>query len=421
MMYALNIVSLIIFWWSIALTAGAVGGEEISRRRFAASSAVIALSGIFISFCQMNSFNRVPIAIIIPALILCFAIQFGRVRLMYLYIILVSDIAITFFADNLNALVNADNNGICKSAVTLGIRLIFFAAAGFICKYFEKHNYRSILANIPKRIYVLIAANLFCCSFITAVNNYDIPSARAKALALDVLIMISVIMNLTVTVSLIFNVLASRHSQDMVALLNSQINLQLSHYEHLDRLNADMRRFRHDYKNHLHSVLSLIKMNESGDAEKYIEDLLKIEDTTVMAYHTGNHLADAILSDKSEGLGGLGKISFEGMIPSELDNVELCTILSNSLDNAVEACIGQGGGDISVRSGLSHGYLLIKITNPTDKNARYDTIPHTTKNDPENHGLGLLSIEQIARKHDGKITVSCADGVFELSVLMKSE
>lgn len=206
----------------------------------------------------------------------------------------------------------------------------------------------------------------------------------------------------------------------MIGLLDSQINLQISHYEKLDRLNGDMRRFRHDYINHLHSVLSLIKMNEAGDAESYIENLLKIEDTPVMTYHTGNHLADAILSDKSEKFGS-GKLTFSGMIPSEFDNVDLCTVLSNSLDNAVEACEKCGGDRISVEAGLSHGYLLIKITNPTDKNVRFDTIPPTSKEDPGNHGLGLLSIEQAAHKHGGRITINCADGIFELSVLMKAE
>lgn len=421
MAYILNIASILIFWWSAVLITSAVDRERVSHKRLAASSAVVTAAAVLIVYCQINSFDKIPMIAMMLAFILGFLIQYKKVKLMHLYTALVSDISVTFFSANIDAVIDPDRDYACKSAVTLGTRLVFFIAAVFINRYFQKHSYQSILANIPKRIYVLIAANLFCCSFITAVNNYDIPSARTKALALDVLIMISVILNITVTVSLIFNVLASRHSQDIVNLLDSQINLQISHYEHLDRLNADMRRFRHDYINHLHSVLSLIKMNEAGDAENYIENLLKIEDTPVMAYHTGNHLADAILSDKLEKLGSLGKISFEGMIPSEFDNVELCTILSNSLDNAVEACTKQGGGDISVKSGLSHGYLLIKIANPTDKNARYDAIPPTSKTDPENHGLGLLSIEQVARKHEGKVTVNCADGVFELSVLLKTE
>lgn len=420
MVYALNIASILIFWWSAVLITSAVDRERVSHKRLAASSAVVTAATVLIVYCQINSFDRIPMIALILSFILGFLIQFKKVKLMHLYTALVSDIAVTFFSANIDAVIDPDRIYACKSAVTLGTRLVFFIAAVFINRYFGRHQYQSILANIPKRIYVLIAANLFCCSFITAVNNYDIPS-RTKALALDVLIMISVILNIAVTVSLIFNVLASRHSRDIVNLLDSQIGLQISHYEHLDRLNGDMRRFRHDYINHLHSVLSLIKMNETGDAEHYIEELLKIEDTPVMAYHTGNHLADAILSDKSEKLGSYGRISFEGMIPSEFDNVELCTVLSNSLDNAVEACIKQGGGDISVRSGLSHGYLLIKIANPTDKNARFDAIPPTSKADPENHGLGLLSIEHIARKHGGKVTVNCADGVFELSVLLKTE
>ena len=211
----------------------------------------------------------------------------------------------------------------------------------------------------------------------------------------------------------------TRYSNDILKLLNSQINLQISHYEKLDKLNSDIRRFRHNYINHLHSVLALIRMNELNDAQKYIENLLEIEDTPTIAYNTGNHLADAILSDKSEKFGECSHIEFNGIIPPELDNVDLCTILSNSLDNAIEACFKCGGNLIDIVANTAHGYFVITITNPTDKAECFDQIPSTTKEDSQNHGFGLLSIEQVAYKYDGKINIHCADGIFELSVLLK--
>lgn len=214
MMYAINIVSLLVFWWSAVLIAGSIDAVRISHKRLGASSAVMLAAAAGIVYCQINAFDKIPMVAMILAFLLCFFIQFGKVKLMYLYIALVSDVAITFFSANIDALIDPDRNDICKSAVTLGTRLVFFIAAVFICRYFRKHSYQSILSYIPRSIYVLIAANLFCCSFITAVNNFDIPSPRTKAMALNILITISVIMNIWVTVSLIFNVLASRHSKD---------------------------------------------------------------------------------------------------------------------------------------------------------------------------------------------------------------
>jgi len=228
----------------------------------------------------------------------------------------------------------------------------------------------------------------------------------------------SILCSTAIIILLIFNVMLKKHSEDNLNRLDSQIKLQISHYEKLDRHNAEMRRFRHDYRNHLRAILSLISMDETEEAREYISNILNIEEIPELAFDTGNCLADAILTDKSEQFSD-GTIDFKGIIPDSLDNADICTVLSNALDNAIEACVACGNKHIDINSNVKQGYFVITIANPTDMENFSGKIPETTKPDPSSHGYGLISIETIARKNNGRIKLNCENGRFTLSVLMK--
>lgn len=142
-----------------------------------------------------------------------------------------------------------------------------------------------------------------------------------------------------VVISLFMNVIAKQHFTAVSQMMERQVELQISHYDNLEKMDAEMRKFRHDYTNHLKSILSLIRMNECSQAEEYID---KIQNTEYKfhtpMFYTGNRLADAILSEKSVTLDAGCRIEYSGIISSSIENVDLCIILSNALDNAIEAC-----------------------------------------------------------------------------------
>ena len=139
-----------------------------------------------------------------------------------------------------------------------------------------------------------------------------------------------------------------------------------------------------------------------------------------MSFYTGNRLADAILSDKSgKALKENIVISFEGSIPAdEISNYDLCTIMTNAIDNATEACrMLSGERRITIRGRETNQAFAITFSNPvaediTVKNNRIKT----TKADKENHGFGTENIRQIIRKNNGTFKLSCENKVFTLSV-----
>lgn len=200
-----------------------------------------------------------------------------------------------------------------------------------------------------------------------------------------------------------------------------QLELELNHYSNMVEKNRDMRVFRHDFKNNLISVRALIGDGQYNEAEKYIDELYGRLDATKNAFSTGNHLADAILAEKnSAAVSQKTEIDFDGIIPSDgIDNIDLCTILANALDNALEASKPIENAIINVRAAVNSAVFMLTVSNPTlqpveIKNNRVKT----TKADSVNHGLGIGSIKNAAKKYNGEVNLKYEDGHFTVEVMM---
>lgn len=200
-----------------------------------------------------------------------------------------------------------------------------------------------------------------------------------------------------------------------------QLELELNHYSNMVEKNRDMRVFRHDFKNNLISVRALIGDGQYNEAEKYIDELYGRLDATKNAFSTGNHLADAILAEKnSAAVSQKTEIDFDGIIPSDgIDNIDLCTILANALDNALEASKSIENATINVRAAVNSAVFMLTVSNPTlqpveIKNNRVKT----TKADSVNHGLGIGSIKNAAKKYNGEVNLKYEDGHFTVEVMM---
>lgn len=200
-----------------------------------------------------------------------------------------------------------------------------------------------------------------------------------------------------------------------------QLELELNHYSNMIEKNRDMRVFRHDFKNNLISVRALIGGGQYNEAEKYIDELYGRLDATKNAFSTGNHLADAILAEKnSAAVSQKTEIDFDGIIPSDgIDNIDLCTILANALDNALEASKSIENATINVRAAVNSTVFMLTVSNPTlqpveIKNNRVKT----TKADSVNHGLGIGSIKNAAKKYNGEVNLKYEDGHFTVEVMM---
>lgn len=234
-------------------------------------------------------------------------------------------------------------------------------------------------------------------------------------------VIILTIVFICIIASLLLNVIAKQHFTTLSQMMEKQVELQISHYNEVEKMNYEINRFRHDYSNHLQSILSLVQMGECSMAEEYILKLKKVKsEPAATLFYTGNRLADAILTNKSSLLDEGSRIEYSGIMPLSVDNVDLCVILSNSLDNAIEACHElQKPCMISMFAKEQQGYFIMSIKNPTLCSESFYDIPVTTKSEKEHHGMGLRNIESVVKKYDGQMKIKCENGFFELVITMK--
>lgn len=196
-----------------------------------------------------------------------------------------------------------------------------------------------------------------------------------------------------------------------------------THYQEIETMYTKMRGWRHNYRNHIQVMKALA---EKGDIETIKDYLNKLDEdlTTIdMVVKTGNTMADAILNSKislakSKGI----KVKVDAHIPIKLkmSELDLCVILGNLFDNAIEANLPLPEDErlIRVYMDMKNTQLYISFTNFTasGKLAKEANLFKTTKGD--GHGFGLVSIDTIIEKLDGYISRNSEDGAFTTEILI---
>lgn len=215
-----------------------------------------------------------------------------------------------------------------------------------------------------------------------------------------------------------------------VAAMNERyLKTELEHFEAYRKNQEETRRIRHDMKNHL---LCLREMAETGctdDIKNYLDSLSSRVSQTEAELHCGNDIADAILNEKYRSAREKGiRIQVQGRIVADMhwDPLDICTIFSNALDNAIEALERQAPSDFEpwIHVGCSNQGLaqLIVFENPVNSHVVIGTDGHTEKPDKDSHGFGIFNIRLAAEKYQGQVsrTVEHRDGcaVYRLEVLL---
>ncbi|HBN83586.1 MAG TPA: ATP-binding protein [Clostridiales bacterium] len=220
----------------------------------------------------------------------------------------------------------------------------------------------------------------------------------------------------------LFNVLFGRMIDRRIS--EYQNDLITKHYDEVQNIYKAMRGWRHDYHNHIQTMLALI-----GKDEPLKEYLLNLNDdlTTVdTVIKTGNVMIDAILNSKIS-LIQSKKISVnaKATVPPELKilEVDLCIILGNLLDNAMEACLA--GVDntvfppwIRVYMGMLKGQLYISVSNSVKGEVRRVGKTYLSTKDSNTHGFGLTRIDRIVNKYNGYINRKNEEGVFATEIML---
>ena len=208
-------------------------------------------------------------------------------------------------------------------------------------------------------------------------------------------------------------------------LLNTQMRLEKESFKRIEESYNRTRELRHDLKNH---IFSLKGIAENGSKEELLGYLEKMTDAVEEATYVSmsrNSAVDAVLNEKllyAQKNSVATQFDVAPLSDMKLSAMDVCTVLSNALDNAIEACAQipeKSERYIDVKITDLENELIISVRNPAlsapkKRAGRYIS----AKKDKENHGLGLQSIKRTVEKLKGDMLIKYEEGIFNLVVSM---
>lgn len=211
-------------------------------------------------------------------------------------------------------------------------------------------------------------------------------------------------------------------------LLTAQISAQEVSIKNLENAYNRTRNFRHDIKNHMLTMSILAENGNLEEIKKYIREMNGIIDESSYVRITGISAVDAILNEKlyaaqSESITTNYDVS--NMEKNSIKPVDMCIILSNALDNAIEANKKIEDPEKRYIKLKIHGtgtFSVISVVNPTvSAPMKINSNSYTTsKKDSGNHGFGLKSIESTTKKYDGEMLTKHEDDTFTLVIKLNA-
>ena len=223
-----------------------------------------------------------------------------------------------------------------------------------------------------------------------------------------------------VVVDLIF----IRVIQDLVQKkqLEEQRALQAKHYAALMDQQQSIRALRHDLANHLMTV-NILAQKDAAQAEAYIKDLTRqFREMTAIDF-CENRTADAVLYGKRAEASASGvAFTVDAVLPETIgvDELDLMSLLSNLIDNALDAAKQAEDKRVTVTLRTEAGAVLLNVENTVPPGTVVDP-RRTTKANKQMHGLGVGIAEGICRKYHGSLSFQPGDRTVEVSAMLLAE
>ncbi len=201
-----------------------------------------------------------------------------------------------------------------------------------------------------------------------------------------------------------------------------QSDLMRKYCDEVESMYTKMRGWRHDYHNHIQAMQASMALGNYDEVNNYLRQLnddLTNVDTTIK---TGRVMVDAILNGKMNiALQNKVAVNAKAKIPPgvPVTDVDLCVIIGNLLDNAVEENrkLPEEDRFIRIYLGQKNTQFYLAFTNAAGKKReKQGSLFQSTKG--IDHGFGLARVETIVKKYGGLFSTDSEDGGFTAEILI---
>lgn len=208
--------------------------------------------------------------------------------------------------------------------------------------------------------------------------------------------------------------------------LNKQLVMQMEHYTDIEENKDITKKILHDMKNHLGVINSFLYEENIEDARNYLGKVT--ESISSMSLHTfcENKVVNSILNNKHKKFIDLDiNVNMNIYVPEKLNisQTDLCSIFSNTIDNAIEACSkiqDKNSRFINIKSNTDKGYFVYEVENSKINQIKVNGLRFiTNKKNNLIHGYGVDIIRTVISKYNGDMDTEYTDNTFKIILFIK--
>lgn len=282
-----------------------------------------------------------------------------------------------------------------------------------------KENIFSYADSTPVSVILLILSVLFINSALISNQAVSIqPQSRPLQAGINRTLLIACMLPvLAMAALLLLNTAAGKRFESSAVMLEMQLDMRDFRLRSLEQINAEIAEFKHDYRNHLLCLHSLVDRSDYENARVYLENITgRCRIGEIVRIFSGNKAADAVISSKFSSVRALGiTAEFYGCISKSISPDDISAILFNALDNAAESCRKAAGGisrqAIRLLCILDRGFQIIIVSNPCCACPPF--VPDTNR---RGRGCGLRIIKKTVGVYGGYVSVKHTNSMFTLTL-----
>ena len=267
--------------------------------------------------------------------------------------------------------------------------------------------------NYWKQVWSISIALFFASLLLTPINKYDIT-------LMDLISRVFI----GIAALIICRVITYEYTQNLkMGKISDQLHLQKNYYKALSDNVEKVRKARHDLKYHISAITWFVENEELDELKKYLDEYQSTYKINSSIPYTGSSAIDGIIYHYMEIAGEKG-IRFEincSFNDLKINDVDLCTLLGNVLENALTANENlKGDKFITIYSENDDYQFVLIVDNSFDGIILRKNGKIISKKNNEECGMGISSMESICKKYNGYCTFEAHNNVFHSSFILSN-
>ena len=302
------------------------------------------------------------------------------------------------------------------------IQIVLFYLTRFMIKRTKKDSTYSLKWNEWFVLLIIPVISIFTMSFVSLIIINIEDQLSPMQHIFSILSILGILMTNSLVYVLYVNMQKDHAKQLEYSILQQAFKSQEKSVEETKILYQSVRSIRHDLKQHFQVALTMLHLGKINEAVDYME---KYNDTVLDGISNkvfcDNDVVNYIINSKSKICSDRHikiYIYIANEIP-EFSDLDLCVLLGNALDNAIEGASGKEKNEIYLELRNVDNFFMISVKN-TIINSVLEDNPNliSTKNEKEVHGLGILSMKEVVQKYNGSIEFYESDNKFCCDMLL---